>query len=151
MEPSSHGGCRLARGRITLAAPSPSHRSRLVFAVLGAALGSAVLAGCDQTVERVPTLPTPSRSVLTSSLVTGEAARHLNADGQFVLPSPGATQFAIISEADARARAEAWVRDFGQFNRPYLEMYHGAPIDFSKLRVCRRVYFAASPRGDGHV
>jgi hypothetical protein len=116
--------------------------------VFSMVFGSAIFAACDRAADTMPTTPALSRTVLEPSLLTSEAARHLNAEGQFILSAPAAGAVPMITEAEAKVRAVAWARDFGSFNRSYLEKYHGAPIDFTKLQACSRAYFAASPYED---
>ena len=79
--------------------------------------------------------------------VTGEAAAALSPDGLFELAGPRVGNLPEISEAEARRQALAWARTFGPFNKGRMEKGHGAPIDFSSLSVCPRVYYAETPYG----
>lgn len=76
--------------------------------------------------------------------VTKEVARSLDRNGFFNLESPSATA-SHVDAARARELAKAVVGTYAQFNRTYLEKQRRAAIDFAKLRVDPRVYYAESP------
>lgn len=81
-----------------------------------------------------------------AAYVTGAAARSLNAEGQFVLPSPNLSgPYPQLTKAQAVALATGILRDFARFIWKGIEAEHGAFIDSADLRPCPEVYYAESP------
>ncbi|GIW52049.1 MAG: hypothetical protein KatS3mg081_1404 [Gemmatimonadales bacterium] len=105
--------------------------------VLALCLGLGWL-GCDAGVSDVKDLPD------VSALVTRDVAVKLTDKGHFALadvPAPGESE---ITKAQALELALFWARGVVHLSKSFDEEAHGGPIDYEKLRLCGRVYFARS-------
>ena len=85
----------------------------------------------------------PEAAPIDRSLLTGEAAQSLNADGQFILPQHGALQTAEILGEDAKNLAAALWRA-SALVVPTLEHDRGGTIHTKDLQPCVRAYYVES-------
>lgn len=88
--------------------------------------------------------PTPTLAQIRSSVV-GNAAAHVDQNGQFQLDDPAPSGYPMLSAEEARALARVWVPQFAALHRTWLTKGRGAPIDFKLLTPCDRTMFASSP------
>lgn len=149
---------RVARSSpVTVPASGVTHRPRrgrrrLALTFVITAAYAAALVGCDEPPARYPTAPTsPRMSVNAAALaavLTPDAARAVNGRGEFNLAAPSGAGGSLLSEADARAIALAWLRTYGQFFRSSLEAVRGSAVNYASLEPCPRVFLAASPYVD---
>jgi hypothetical protein len=104
---------------------------------------TAVIA-CREQATAGPSDP----SLLTApldQLLVGEARAMLQENGQLKLPAPSPGATPSISRERAEAIAALWPGQFGVFILPTLEQAHGAPIDLTRLKVCRRTLYVDTP------
>jgi hypothetical protein len=79
-----------------------------------------------------------------TTYVTGDAAKNLDANGQFMLDAPPVGPTPEITEEQALALAKIYARDFAPMLRPSLEKDHGGAINFTQLQPCGRALYAQS-------
>lgn len=90
--------------------------------------------------------PVAGRAELESAAVAGVAAAALGPDGRFTLAAEkSANGDAIISPAQARRLAQAFLRTFGSTFLPGWVEDRGGPIDLASLTASPRVFFAQTP------
>ena len=114
---------------------SPFFCRRVLVTLTTAILGSA----CGESI-----LPPRNPSAIVAASVTGEAARSLDADGLFRLPSEGEGEGPEITREKAKELAAAMWHDAAPFITHIAENDRGAPVHASSLRPCPRAYYAAS-------
>ena len=142
---TSQGTALRARRRDSRA-PCARGVQRVLRAVHTVAALAVTVGGCGDVGHQQVTAPMPTAPTrIDASVVTGAAAAAVNDRGEFTLPAPDGDGRAVLSVGEAKARAEAWARQFGSFHRTRLESGHGAPIDFATLVACPRAFFARSP------
>lgn len=96
------------------------------------------LVACQDTDPWQP----PLTSAVSAANVTGDAAAALGSGNQFALASPASLNGEpIISPAQARRLALAFLRTFGASYRAAWEADRGASIDLATLGAASRVYF----------
>lgn len=121
----------------------PSHKRS--FSVLTGAL--IVVGGCSG--DSSPLLMgIPDKSPSPAQIrthVSDAASQALNSEGQFILGPPPPMPNPTIDEAEARLRAVAWARTFGQYVSGYLERDHGGTVDVNSIQPCRRAFFVDTP------
>ncbi|SRR6266545_2941680 len=110
-----------------------SMREILLCSIL-AVVGS----GCGDAAKFVRPTPPPS----VAAFVTAEAAANLDTDGRVTLPGPLDLPHPQITEAHARALADAYRRIHLPQVIGVMEEDRGAGINASKLRACGRAYYA---------
>jgi hypothetical protein len=90
----------------------------------------------------------PNSRALTSSsyYLAGNAARGLNANGQFVLA--GAPGGVTMTEADARVLAAAYVNTYGGRQARRYAREAQAPVETENLTPCHRAFYGSSSFGD---
>lgn len=105
-----------------------------------------VLIGCD---DSSTTAPSEIKRWEIAGMLTAEAAASLTPSGAFANASAEASAFSETISADrARALAEAYVAEFGKYNRSHFESLRGARIDFASLRAASQVVLAETAFGD---
>jgi hypothetical protein len=95
---------------------------------------------------------TASRTSMSASdlttILTGEAAAHVDGHGGYVLPAARAPDdVPMITAERAKELAVAFVHTYGRSHAPGWAMHRGAPLSTAGLRVSHRVFYAESPFG----
>jgi hypothetical protein len=120
----------------------PSHgglwrRSKIVCVSIPLAAAVLTEACRDQ-------LTNPRAPGVLARAVTGEAARSVDSNGQFVLPQGESGTLPEISADRAKSLAEAMWHDAAPFIQNSIETDRGAPIHSRDLKPCPRAYYVAS-------
>jgi len=110
---------------------------------IGLTIAGILSVACDRLTPGVDEERTMATDVRAH--VSGPAASNLRDGGFRLAPARAPDDVAIISTAQARDLAAAFLRTWGHSHQPVWESQRGAPINVGTLRLSPETYFALTP------